>query len=394
MSFAPPPPRRVSPVPSLSALGGCVPAAPGRRAGAAALDTVVLSVPAGAAGACTAVGLVQETAPLVVVGGVLGALTLVGLVAVGVSFARTGRSPGKAAMGLRLVDARTAGAPGTGGTWLRFVLAGLGSVLLVGWVLAAVQVLRDRPGDRRTWYDSATDVALLDVVAGRDPATDHVQPWLAKRAPSTAPTATAAGHAPDRLAPVPTLVTMDGAPLHPDGAAPAPLTPAPVPPPAPDASDDPDDLDDLDALDQTDVTVDITTRGERFDPLVVAHLTFDCGTVADVKGRALVGRKPRLADGAEGTLLAMTDGTRTVSKTHLELVVEDDGVRVTDLWSTNGSTIIDPHGDTTTLDAGSPVLALYGSVVTVGEHWFTVARVTTPQDELDDAGQTLLRGRR
>jgi hypothetical protein len=40
------------------------------------------------------------------------------------------------------------------------------------------------------------------------------------------------------------------------------------------------------------------------------------------------------------------------------------------------------------------VLARYGSTVTVGDHWFTVSRVMTAQDEFDDAGDTILRGPR
>lgn len=385
MSFAPPPPRTVPPGPQVSALGGCVPAAPGRRAGAAVLDSLILALPASAGSVCTSIGLAEEMTALVVVGGALTLLTLAGLVVVGVGFARTGLSPGKRAMGLRLVAVSTGGAPGFG-TWLRFVLAGLGSAVLVGWVLAVVQVLRDVPGDRRTWYDTATDVALLDVVAGRDPFTSAVRPGAAGAVPPP-PTASFAGATPPPFAAVPTLVTMDGAPLHPVDVAPAlpALAPVPPPPPAPDDADD---------LDQTRATADIRAQSESPEPPVVALLTFDSGVVEHVSGRGLVGRKPRLADGAEGTILAVDDDTRTVSKTHLELVVEKAGVRVTDLWSTNGSTVIDPQGYTTTLDAGSPVLALYGSTVTVGDHWFTVSRVMTPQDEFDDAGDTILRGPR
>lgn len=387
MSFAPPPPRFVPPGPQVSALGGCVPAAPGRRAGAAVLDSLILSVPAGAASACTTLGTVQETTALVVVGGVLALLVLAGLVVVGVGFARTGLTPGKRAMGLRLVDARTGGAPGFAGTWWRYVLVGFGSAVVVGWVMAVVQVLRDVPGDRRTWYDSATDVALLDVVAGRDPA-DDLAARRAEARPAPAPAAASfAGEPAPRLAAVPTLVTMDGAPLHPVDVAPAQPATAPVPPP-------PASVDDADDLDETRATVDLRPGTAGAEPPPVALLTFDSGVAEEVTGRALVGRRPRLADGAEGTLLTVDDDTRTVSKTHLELVVERDGVRVTDLWSTNGSTVVDADGDAVPLDAGSPLLAVYGSTVTVGDHWFTVSRVLSERDAFDDAGDTILRGPR
>ena len=385
MSFAPPPQRIVPPGPQLSALGGCVPAAPGRRAGAAVLDALILAVPAGAASACTTIGLAEEMTPLVVVGGILGLLVLAGLVVVGLGFARTGLSPGKRAMGLRLVDVRTGGAPGFGGTWLRYVLVGFGSAVLVGWVIAVVQVLRDVPGDRRTWYDSATNVALLDVVAGRDPA-DGLAAGTAARTAHAPVAESFAGEDAPRLAAVPTLVTMDGAPLHPVGLVPPPQAMLPVPPP-PSAVE-------IDDLDETRATVDLAADGGRAEPPPVALLTFDSGVVEEVTGRGVVGRRPRLADGTDGTLLAVEDDTRTVSKTHLELVVETDGVRVTDLWSTNGSTVVDLAGDVVPLDAGSPVLAVYGSTVTVGDHWFTVTRVMTPQDAFDDAGDTILRGPR
>lgn len=387
MSFAPPPPRDAPHGPQAPALGGCVPASVGRRTGAAVLDSLILGLPAGAASACSSVGAAQESTALVVVGGVLGLLTLAGLVVVGVGFARTGVSPGKKAMGLRLVDVRTGGAPGMAGTWLRYLLVLLGSAVVVGWVVAVVQVVRGGATGRRTWYDTATNVALLDVVAGRDPLVDAPSARAARTTAPTPQTGSFAAESAPRFAAVPTLVTMDGAPLHPVGTAPATPAVPPVPPPPPAHAE----VDDLEA---TRATADVRAQREAAEAPVVALLTFDSGVVEEISGRGVVGRKPRLADGVEGTVLAIDDDTRTVSKTHLELVVEKGGVRVTDLWSTNGSTVIDPEGDGVPLDAGTPVLAAYGSTITVGDHWFTVARVMTAQDAFDDAGDTILRGPR
>ncbi|MBI9113436.1 RDD family protein [Sanguibacter suaedae] len=447
MSFVPPPPPPAGAgAPGASALAGCRPAEPGRRVGAAVVDSLLSAIPSGAAVGCIQVGLVQDVAVLVVVGSVLALGWTAGLVTIGLSYARTGASPGKRAMGLRLVDVRTGAVPGFGGTWPRFFAAVLGGAVLVGWVTGVVQVLRNPRGDRRTWYDTMTDVVLLDVVAGRDPAVlpdARTRTLPARRSKPAHDDADGQGPA-SQFADVPVLVSMDGSPLHPhaaggpDGGGPvSPLGGPPVPPPPPgaaeagvpglgtphpgpgatSASHRPVPLLDghphavpgaapadgpVDDLEETRVTVARTRRpGTPSAPtpaVASAQLTFDTGDVEDITGRGVIGRRPQLPEGTGGadggTAITVPDTTRTVSKTHLEFVVEETGLRVTDLWSTNGSTVVGADGDQVPLPAGEAVLAPFGSTVTVGDHWFTVTRPRTAASGYDEAGDTILRGSR
>lgn len=415
------------------ALVGCVPAAPGRRSGSAVLEGLASGLPAGCASVALQVGLLKELPALVVLGAALGLAWLAGFVVVALSFARTGASPGKKAMGLRLVDARTGGAPGPV-AWGRFLLAGLGAAVLVGWVIAVVGILSNKRGDRRAWYDTTTNLILLDVVAGRDPflaqqgalAPAHTDGAGAAASGSgggygaggTGANGTGAGGVggtsgldagwagpgltslssglhgtqfgqqsvggfapPDQpIAGVPVLVGLDGAPLHPAGRsvapvpavpvvtapAPRPVAPTPPAPPAPPAP-------------------------------ARASFAFDSGGVHEVTGAGVIGRTPRPARAGEApvatdpAVLTITDVTRTVSKAHLSYEVEASGVRVADLGSTNGSTVVGADGVVVPLVAGAAVLVPYGSTVTVGSHSFTLARVTTPQEEFADAGDTVLR---
>lgn len=96
----------------------------------------------------------------------------------------------------------------------------------------------------------------------------------------------------------------------------------------------------------------------------------------------------------EPGVLTVTDVTRTVSKAHLSFRVEASGVWLTDLGSTNGSTIIGRYGAPTALAAGTAVLAAYGSTVTVGELSFTLAAAPVTPDDGDDLEHTIHRDRR
>ncbi|SDB84343.1 Uncharacterized membrane protein YckC, RDD family [Sanguibacter gelidistatuariae] len=400
--------RPVGPPP---ALVGCVPAAPGRRTGSAVLEGLASGLPVGCASVSLQVGLAKELPALVVLGAALGLAWLAGFVVVAAGFARTGASPGKKAMGLRLVDARTGGAPGPA-AWGRFLLAGLGGAVLIGWIIAVVQILTNKRGDRSAWYDSSTNLILLDVVAGRDPFLAQ-QGELAPERPASAYDTGGAGRAPGAdagwgapgltaissgqhgtqfsqqsaggfappdqpFAGVPVLVGLDGAPLHPAGRLSAPVPPPPVAEPV-----------------AQPVAAVPAPPAPPAPPR--AAFTFDSGDVREVTGAGTIGRMPRPAREGEApvapepALLTITDVTRTVSKSHLSYEVEASGVRVTDLGSTNGSTVIVPDGTAVPLIAGTAVLVAYGSTVTVGEHSFTLARVTTPQEDFADAGETFLR---
>ncbi|MBW4094541.1 MAG: FHA domain-containing protein [Acidobacteria bacterium] len=102
---------------------------------------------------------------------------------------------------------------------------------------------------------------------------------------------------------------------------------------------------------------------------------FDDGTTAVLNSTALLGRNPSANEGETvEQLIDFADLGRSVSKTHLHLLVEGTGVWVTDRGSTNGSAITSPDGVETKLAAGEPMLASSGSQVSFGDRHFIVSR--------------------
>lgn len=440
-----------------SALVGCRPATPGRRTASAVIEGLASGLPVGAASVSLQLGLIKETPALVVVGAVLALGWLAGLVFVALGFSRTGVSPGKKAMGLRLVDARTGGAPGPA-AWGRYLLAGLGAAVLVGWVIAVVQILSNAGGKRRAWYDTTTNLVLLDVASGRDPFTEQRAPGVARPGtPAMLPPGGAGaggtwtggplssgqhgtqfgpggpgGYTPpvEPLTEVPGFTTHNvpptqaGPPVpavqHPSApmitkvppassvppvppvqpAPPVPATPAitltaaPVPAPPTDAAPTPlahptDPVHPVGPVPPVDR--DLTPPPAPAPAPARATFTFDSGEVHEVAGTGRIGRAPRPPRTGEApvvvdpSILAIADVTRTVSKSHLSYLVTGLGVHVTDLGSTNGSTVIGPDGDEVTLVAGTAALVAYGSTVTVGEQSFTITRAAAQERLADEA---------
>ncbi|CAA9300065.1 MAG: hypothetical protein AVDCRST_MAG48-1247 [uncultured Friedmanniella sp.] len=102
-------------------------------------------------------------------------------------------------------------------------------------------------------------------------------------------------------------------------------------------------------------------------------VVLDDGREVPVGGLVLLGRNPQPRPGEEtAELVKVADETRTVSKSHLALDVDDDGLFVVDRGSTNGSTVTTTDGLTTPCEPGRPVHVTEGSVVSIGDHWLTV----------------------
>lgn len=84
-------------------------------------------------------------------------------------------------------------------------------------------------------------------------------------------------------------------------------------------------------------------------------LVLDDGRTFLLSGaRVVIGRNP-VGDPGEQRL-AITDMTRTLSKTHARLVVTDDEWRLTDLHATNGVVVVADDGSETLLDPGESVV--------------------------------------
>lgn len=184
-----------------------VPAAAGKRLGAAVIDwlpgvaVLVVTFAIGFAGITrTRSGgfIVYDTSSLVLFGGIGLGLTLAYLFVVLGLEARTGKTPGNLAMGIRSAD-QDGYAPGAGAVFLRGLITGagillallaavlvvvfkwfdaalfiLGPLLLVGAVWAVLVVVSnrwDKNGGLRGWNDTAAKTLVFDVKAGRDPIT-------------------------------------------------------------------------------------------------------------------------------------------------------------------------------------------------------------------------------
>lgn len=101
----------------------------------------------------------------------------------------------------------------------------------------------------------------------------------------------------------------------------------------------------------------------------------DDGREVSVRGLVLLGRNPQPEEGeTDAELVKLSDESRTVSKTHLALGVDDAGLFVVDRGSTNGSTITPPGGATVRAGAFHAVPVSEGSVVSIGDHWVRIRR--------------------
>ncbi len=328
----------------------------GRRFVAHVVDAIVPTViglvafrPLGADGGST-VGTV--------VGSVLIALWAI---AVWWMFATRAAGPGMRLMKLQLVgflDGRPIG-------WFRFLLRavvlGLLSASGIGLVLMLVVMLRHPR--LQGWHDLASASV---VIRARMLAPRSARPASAP-APSAGATPpvldpSSAGAAPPRVpAPVPAPVSSPvPAPVSSPVAEPQPLpavaaetavAESPVPP-APDP----------------------TGAGGW-----VAEL--DDGRELAVTGLILLGRNPQARPGEEGAqLVQLSDESRTVSKSHLALDVDERGLFVVDRDSTNGSTFVTPTGEAFRCMPGQVTYVGDGAVVSIGDHRLRIRMAADKHD--------------
>lgn len=343
--------------------------------------------------------------------------------------ASAGKTPGNLVLGLRVTSEE--GTPaGWGPIFLRWVIIAVsGLVPVVGPVLMLLSNLWDTNHQRQGWHDKVARTLVVDVNAGRNPLTTgglfgpstfapgSLQPGdpghpetgvsvpPASRWPAFNP-AVAAGP----ITAVPGAGTPAGGPPQPtqspqpaqapassalQPAAQGPATPPLVPTTAgagarsaPAASSsgagqsssgyqenqvvvvggaaDPADPDQ--EMGSTQLRREVSTA-----PSAV-RLRFDDGQQHVLAGSALVGRNPASAAGETVDLLIpFADMGRSVSKTHVHLIVDSTGVWVTDRNSTNGSGVTPRGGERQRLEPGQPVLAPVGATVHFGDRSFTVS---------------------
>jgi predicted component of type VI protein secretion system len=101
----------------------------------------------------------------------------------------------------------------------------------------------------------------------------------------------------------------------------------------------------------------------------------DDGRQLTIDRLVLLGRNPRPKPGEEDAqLVKLADETRTVSKLHLAIGVDQGGLYVVDRGSTNGSTVTSPGGASQRCQPGEVVHVSPGSIVSMGDHWLEIRR--------------------
>ncbi|WP_084254923.1 RDD family protein [Nocardioides sp. J54] len=393
----------------------CPPAVLDRRFSAFVLDRVVTWSLAGAGG--YAVWALLDTTVTTALLAVVACDVLLGVV-LAVLVGTTGLTPGKAAVGLRVVRRSTGRPIGVPAALGRYAVLGLATLPTLGIGLATLAwTAAADPGHRRRGlHDRIGDAVVVDVrpvpdvveeddpgpaqqivnlTALRlmpDPPSQHpapAPPVVATRSgtvptppPAWPPSVPSAAPAPAPPAPpappvrspqpeepptreVPVLVpAMAATATVPPRVAPPP---APAPAPVPLAPIEPAGEQTRVRPDPADTTTQPATARWR--------VAFDTGESFVVEGLALVGRRPEPRSGEQVRhVVPLRSADMSLSKTHAQFQVAPDGALVVmDRGSTNGSYVV-RRGLSKALSAGRPSTLLAGDEVRFGDRTMTVER--------------------
>ncbi|UJP39879.1 RDD family protein [Cellulomonas palmilytica] len=363
----------------------------GARLGAFLIDTLVVL---GAAGAV--LGATQQP--------VLAALVALEL-AVGfvVWEARTGRTVGNLALGLRAARVETPYAPGLGRAARRALVLGAGH--LVGgvgqWVVVG-SVAGDRSPLRQGWHDRAGRAVVVDVrspratvtraAASAAPSVTYSGPPLpgssaplARGAGGTyagAPGGPGAGQAPAAVLPPPpaTFPSPPGGYPPPPGGYPPPPGGYPPPPggypPPPGAGFPPPPAGPAHAAATTGAPhpapVHHVPQQPSHPPAPARPRTFvltlDTGEAMSVSGPGVIGRAPRPRDGERcDHVVTVDDPQRSLSRTHARFGIDARGLWVADAGSGNGTVVVLPSGQSVVVEPERPTPVPSGSTIRIGD---------------------------
>ena len=276
--------------------------------------------------------------------------------------------PGMRLLKLQLVG-YTDGRPiGWGRFFLRWLVLSLLAATGLGLLLMIIfLIVHPR---RQGWHDLAADSVVIKerVLAPPRPVEARATTEAPVPAEGQAPVESAA---PAEIAAAgPMAAEVPPMPVEPEPGQPAvhepevePVTQQPVPIAA--------------AASEAEFEAETEPEFERDRrPLDVGwKVILDDGRDIEVQGLVLLGRNPQPRAGEEDAqLIKVTDETRTVSKTHLALGVDGNGMYVMDRGSTNGSTVTTQDGETERCPPGDLVAVHPGAVVSFGDHWFEVRR--------------------
>jgi hypothetical protein len=105
-----------------------------------------------------------------------------------------------------------------------------------------------------------------------------------------------------------------------------------------------------------------------------AAVRFDTGQVIDIVGVVLLGRDPAVNPGEVATCVPVQDSEMSLSKTHLAVAPGDDGVVLTDRFSTNGAFIVGDDSVERVIAPGIPVNVGFGTTLRLGRRYARVDR--------------------
>ncbi|WP_404437419.1 RDD family protein [Microbacterium aerolatum] len=321
----------------------------------------------------------------IVMAGVTTLLSLVFCIVQLVMHGRKGMTIGKAITGLRSVNVRTLEKPGVGAVLLRFLIVYVSNIVPVlgpALFLASPTFDPDRRG--RGLHDKAASVWLVDVRRGLQPY-DEKRMRVARKMVKAEPTqeretlpslATPldpaaqpqyrpgnrgsagvlgiarpyeAHERPVSGSPLATAPAAEAQPVAPqpvEPVAPQPVAPQPVAPVAP----------------------------QRAEPVARFGLRLDTGESIPVTEPVLLGRNPDAAVHPGARAVALTDDSKSLSKTHLLVRPVEGGLEILDCQSTNGSGLI-RAGVEHEVAAGAPVATTDGDTIRIGDRTAAVVRL-------------------
>lgn len=375
-------PAPMSPAPPLP--DGVVPAPGARRLGAFLIDAVLITVAYyGITAVALAMGLSSGSIDTLMTMTTVSGLIIIALAAAMTAWLWTrGYTPGHRLLGLRWAawdGAGPAGARSVG--W--YALAGLVGTPTLGVVPIITLLVTDPQG--RNWIDRVCGTVV--VIAG--PAGTAAP----RSGPVAVPGTAGMSRAPGAAGPVPAFVedTQEQPPLTASqlrdrlgaaaaaGAADGPFAAIPAIPTVPTAPTA------LAAPVALAAAAEPIGDGRIFAPTPApagpapapaATLVMDTGQrIALVAPRTLLGRAPvAVSPWEEADTVPVTDPDRSISKTHLAVLLDGDRLSVRELGSTNGSAVVAADGARTTLLMGQDVAVPDGARVELGDRSFTVER--------------------
>jgi len=331
-----------------------------------------------------------------------------------------GVSPGKSAMGLRVVDPDDGTPIGVGRALLRLFVLGAGTLPMFGLGVATLAwtAVEDRTRERRGWHDHVTRAIVVDVrpKVVAEPEVDdrprHVVNLTAMRLMPVKPVTPEPSAQPfTPPAPVHTPVPAPAYRAEPtrpaDSPAAQPTQPVAAQPPAaqrqiaqppvaqPQIAQPP--------VAQPQIAQPPVAQPPVAQPPAAApratppvarpamppaarpgrhaatagawRVSFDSGQSLVVEGLGLVGRQPQGRPGEPVRhVVPLQSDNMSISKTHAQFHLAGDGALVVmDRGSTNGSILI-RHGVTRELSPGKPATLLDGDKVLFGDREMTVSR--------------------